>query len=45
MIWNKYMWVARYHNYYCNANLKDWKTSFSIDIDEYQIDPVLLKQT
>jgi hypothetical protein len=36
-IWNKYAWVARYHNYFCDLNQMYFDESHKIDVTKFDL--------
>jgi hypothetical protein len=37
IIWSKYAWVARYHNYFCDVNRTYFDESHKIDIGKFDL--------
>ena len=40
-VWNKYVWTANYHNYFCKELLR-LDTSYQINLDEIRVFPALI---
>lgn len=38
-IWSKYLWVANYHNFFCEQYPHHFDDSFKIDLGEFQMRP------
>jgi hypothetical protein len=38
-IWNKYAWVARYHNYFCDLFPRYFDDTHKVDVAEFEMLP------
>jgi hypothetical protein len=41
-IWNKYAWVARYHNYFCDLHSSHFNETHKIDVGRFELSPSLI---
>lgn len=42
VIWSKYAWVARYHNYFCDLNSAHFRNEHKIDVRKFELSPSLI---
>jgi hypothetical protein len=42
VIWSKYAWVARYHNYFCDLHSSHFNDTHKVDVSKFQLSPSLI---